>query len=365
MRKFLIYIMCLGLLLPSVSSAAEIIVSERTAMTVNDVEDDLYTAGENVSVVNKVGEDLIAAGQKVQVEKEVAQDVVALGQLVRIRGLVGDDVYAAGEGVELNSPGVDDVFMAGSNVTIAQKANVRGDVYVAGQTITIMGKVEGTVRAAGNVVVMKGAVINGDLITRGPSEPVIQEGATVAGTSRHVFDKEAKKQLLTGSSIAMWVQSVMSWFIFGWLLLYLFRKRVGQVVDTVFAKGGKSVGWGFLWLALVLPVFIISLMLVVGMPIGIAVLLTTILLIVLAMATTPIVIGVWTTKYLFKRTDDQLNWQQVLLGAIVFKLVGLIPIVGWLIAVVITVLVMGSWMQILWQMLRGSDKALPAGSEAV
>jgi hypothetical protein len=355
MKKLFIYLVCLGLLMPGFSEAAQFVVKERAVITTNDVDDDLYAAGESVSVVNKVNKDLFAAGQKVEVEEEVAQDVVAVGQLVRVRGAVGDDVYAAGEDVELNAPEVDDVFMAGSTVTIAQKTNVKGDVYAAGQKVTIMGRVEGTVRVAGDVVVVDGAVINGDLITRGPKEPIIEGGATVVGNSRHIEDKGADKPS-AGVSVGMWVQSVVSWFIFGWLLIYLFRKRVKEVVDTAFTKGGKSLGWGFLWILLFLPSVILAMVLVVGIPIGIVILLETFLVIILGMVAAPILVGVWLDKKLLKRENQDLNWQQVLMGVIVYKIVGLIPVVGWLVVMVITVLAMGAWIQVGWRMLRGSNQ---------
>ncbi len=355
MKKLIIILLCLGLIVPVSAKAAQVLVNKGSVFTKADVEDDLYAAGESVSVVNRVGQDLVAAGQKVEVEEGVAQDVVALGQLVRVRGTVGDDVYAAGEDVEVNSPEVDDVFVAGANVTIAQKARVKGNLYAAGQKITIMGRVEGTVRAAGEVVVTQGAVISGDLITRGPNEPVVEEGATVAGAKRHTSGKNIEK-VSPGAIISRWVQSVVSWFVFGMLLLYLFRNSAKKVVATVFNKSGKSLGWGFLWLVLFLPAVILSMILVVSLPIGMAVLITTILIGILAMASAPIVVGAWTNKYLFKREGEELKWQHVLLGAIVYQTVSFVPIIGWLIVIVVLILIMGSWIQVLWQLLRGNEK---------
>ena len=72
------------------------------------------------------------------------------------------------------------------------------------------------------------------------------------------------------------------------------------------------------------------------------------LLIFLASGLTSIVFGSWLIKVVKKQSEYKINWQVVVIGVIVLKLVVLIPFVGWLIGFIF----------ILWGIIWGISSIL-------
>jgi len=217
--------------------------------------------------------------------------------------------------------------------------------------VTIAGTVRGDVKIKGdNTVIKSGAVIEGDLMTYGERGPIIEDGATVNGERKH-YAGEAKRIGAHGS-VAGWVSSVLAWFVLGLVLLYLVPQFTKKVTETALKRSSKSLLVGTLWALLFIPAVVLLMITVIGMPLAIIVFLLTIAFLMLAVAWSMVLAGVWIMNKISKTGSAEVSWQHVLLGAVIYKVVKLIPVIGWPIAVILTLLSLGALLWTGWKLFR-------------
>jgi hypothetical protein len=348
LQKILLLVTSFGLIAPLSVGAATFLTSEEEVSIPEALTDDLYIAGNGVSIDKDVSDDVFAGGQSVKIDANIGQDVFAGGNSVRITGTVGDDVFAGGEIVEINVASVDDVFAGGNRVEISKDTVVNGDVFAGGQTVTIAGNVKGNVKIGGDTMIIKsGAVIEGALDTYGEKEPRIEAGATISGERKHHVKVAAAVKNKT--SVSWWVTSVLTWFVVGLVLIYLVPQLTNKVTETALKSSGKSLLIGAVWALLFLPVVILLMITVVGIPLAFILLLLTIVFFMLAIAYAMILIGVWTMKKISKTESEKVSWQHVLLGVVIYKVITLIPIIGWLVGFILVLLSLGA---LIWTDLK-------------
>jgi len=93
--------------------------------------------GENV-VIGKdevINDDLFVAGETVTVDGTVNGDLIAAGRTVIINGKVTGNVVAAGAGVTVNGEVGYDLFAGGAVVAIGPKARIKYNAYTAGASV--------------------------------------------------------------------------------------------------------------------------------------------------------------------------------------------------------------------------------------
>jgi hypothetical protein len=342
------------LVVPSGVQAALFLGGENLQETTEEVEGDLFVAANTVAVLHRVRDDIFAAGERVSIGAAAGGDIFAAGNGVTITGQPGDDILAAGNDIRISAPNADDVMAAGATVEITAK-EVRGDVYAAGQNIVISGTIAGSVRAAGEIVrVAAGTTIGGDLITYGVDQPIIEDGVTVTGETRH-HRTEPREEIRGGVLIAGWVRSVAAWFVAGLVLIVLLRGAAGDVVHRTLDHSGRSLGIGAVAAAVVLPACIILAITVVGLPLAFLVMFLTGAHVIAAHALAAVALGVWLfVRLRGEKAQAAIRWQHILLGVIVLKTVTLLPVIGWLAGLAITLMAWGALLDTLWVRLRQS-----------
>jgi cytoskeletal protein CcmA (bactofilin family) len=128
-----------------------------------------------------------------------------------VTGVVGDDLRAGGGQVIVNGLVTDQAILAGGTVVLGSEGAVAGRMWVAGNSVDVLGQVGGNLRitaasariggriegnvevAARSITIEPGAIIAGDLVWRSDAEPVIAEDAQILGTiagSTPAFDDE-------------------------------------------------------------------------------------------------------------------------------------------------------------------------------
>ncbi len=189
----------IGLALPAAAAEIEssdlLIITEGTVFT-----GDLYAAANRVLVRGTIEGDLFAlAGQEVNIEGEVTGSVTALAPEVRVSGVIGGslrvaspsveisgevgrDVVAVAFGIELQSGGEvgADLIMWAWNA--ASHGSVTEDVKGSQRTLDLSGDVAGNIRvSAGRVNVVDALQVRGDLTYRSADEAVGIDLAEVDG----------------------------------------------------------------------------------------------------------------------------------------------------------------------------------------
>ena len=173
------------------------------------IDDDLFIAGNTVVVEGTVMGDVYAAGNNVRITGNVTGDVFAAGGTVDVSGNVGQDVLIAGGSLNIRGAKIGDgLTMAGGNIFVSNDASVSGGLIFGGGNVNIDSPINrgvvgggGMVNlnnrvgksayiGAGNLNLGSGAIINGDLVFSGENDPVLAEGASVAGQISKIWPEK-------------------------------------------------------------------------------------------------------------------------------------------------------------------------------
>ena len=141
------------------------------------IDDDLFVAGNSVTIAGTVTGDILAAGQAVRITGPVGGSVMAAGQDVRVTGDVAGSVRVAGQTVTLGGDVGRNAAAAGQTLLVAETARVQRDLHVAGNIVDVdgvVGRNAGMAAAAGTVRGQIGEELRfeGDTLKLGPSARV-------------------------------------------------------------------------------------------------------------------------------------------------------------------------------------------------
>lgn len=124
------------------------------------INDDLFVAGETVTVDGTVNGDLFAAGRTVIINGKVAGNVLAAGSIVAINGEVGYDVFAAGAAVTLGSDARvgHNAYTAGAGVESQAGSQIGGSLFIGAGQGLVSGQVARDLLAGVGRLRLEGAV---------------------------------------------------------------------------------------------------------------------------------------------------------------------------------------------------------------
>lgn len=332
----------LALFLPLAAAHAD---DQRTVMA-GDFDDDLYLAGEDVTVNARIDGDVLAAGGHVLIANSVAGDVAATGGQVVIDARVGDDVRAAGGRVSLNGLILGDAIAAGGHVSLTKTATVGGRAWLAGGTVEVEGNIEGELRAAGSEVILSGAVdgdarvyakslkvlpdarIMGRLDYYGPTDASIAPEAMIGAFTHHPLGDSLEPEEEDGRSFALMFYFIMG--ITGIVLYLIFPYFALGAMRTLGTRPGASLMLGLAALFALPPVAILLMMTLVGVLIGLLLLGFYVLLLLAGFLTGMLFVGDRLLRLL--RYGEDVRYSKRLLSLIaallILWLIGFIPIAG-------------------------------------
>jgi hypothetical protein len=282
--------------------------------------------------------DLLAAGGQVLVRGEVNGDARASGGQVRVTGSVGEDLIAAGGRVQLSSRG-----------------RLGGDLIFASGTTTIAGDV------AGSVLGTTGDYNNtGDV---GGSEKINVAQREKPTTEERVLDA---------------VRDLITLLLVGLLIISLAPRVVGAAERTLRSRWPVALGVGVLSLfglilGLVVLIVILGLLALVFGLLGfgpltavlillavLAVFLVVVFLVVLGNWVAPTLVSVWLVQLVLRRPAGSRRWpvEALALGALVLTLLGLIPVLEWLVDLLVFFLGLGVLALLVWGRMRRKPAAV-------
>jgi hypothetical protein len=234
-----------------------------------------------------------------------------------------------------------DLVIVDGPVTVAGR--VKGDVVAVNGTATISGSVDGdVVSIAKQARLLPGARVDGDLIYA-DKKPVVAPGATVTGEVRKEnFRWDAA--FGWGARIIWWLIVSISTLVLG-LVLLAFAPRAAEAAWVVSQeRTGLACAWAaglFFGLPIVAVLVMIT---VVGLPLGLALLLALVPL---------MLIGYVTSCYLFGRIvrGGKRDWGRMLtflVGWAAARVVALIPFAGGLLWVAASAFGLGVLLLTAW-----------------
>lgn len=372
MKKFLKYlVVVLVFAVPAISFALDFRAGEQTSVgkeerVTNDVymgggsvtsagniNGDLLTAGGNVVVSGDVGADANVAGGNINILSNVADDVRVAGGTVVITGKVGGDLLVGGGQVNVSGAGVGgDAAIAGGNVRL--DAPVKGKLFVAGGNIYINSAISGDVKIeADKVTLGKDAFISGNLTYKSPKALVTEDGAVVKGKISY---EPRTKKMIPEATLAAIFSAMLLWKFFALLACaltigLLFRRWSREIVAVATKRPIFELGRGVLVLVAMPAISVLLFVTLVGIPFGIVGLLGFVIVMLFSWIVTPIIVGSVVYKYFSKR-EVEVSWKTILLGVVIYTLIGIIPFIGALAQILLTYITLGSLVALKLRVLR-------------
>lgn len=352
----------------------------RTVTINKPVYEDLYIAAGTITINAPIHGDLIVAGGTIYINDTIMKDLLLAGGNIRINGFIADDIRCAGGELTILKNIGGDLVITGGRVDISPSVQIEGGLLISGGEVTANGVVRGEVRSAAGNLIFNGTAlqnfdsrcdkltINGSI--RGNSvlaarQIIIGENAGFTGDVRYwnkagnlnfrqtiqkgraVYDptlefQTSKWYYLEHTSLLGLIWYLATVFIFILLLQYLFSSTFTKAGSTVDHSLFRSLGFGLLFFIAV-PVAIVALLVtIIGIPVGLILMMCYILLVLLATVISSLVFANWYNNR-FKR-----NWTywQITGSAfgtfILVKLVGLTPLLGWLVMILVASVAFGA-----------------------
>ena len=244
------------------------------------VDDDLYLFGGGAEVDGVVTGDVVVSAGTLDVDGRVEGSVAAAAGTVEIRGEVGRSLRATAGTVRVLGAVGGDVVAAGGTITIEPGATVGGDVVVAGGEVEVRGEVAGEVRGNVGTLTIAGPVggdvrvsadrvrlepearLGGALRYRSHDDAEIASDAVVAGPTV----RRAPSRFVPGDNLQVWLGSAIFRLLCGLVS--------GVVVVLVMPRAAAAIADGLR--SAPLTPFLMGLSLLIFVPLGIAVLLLTV-----------------------------------------------------------------------------------------
>jgi cytoskeletal protein CcmA (bactofilin family) len=366
---FFIFLTVLALLLFGAAQSGFALIarsSESIQISADEVlDEDLYLAGNSISVEGTVRGNLYAAGQTVAVSGNVSGNVVVFSQKAVLSGRVGEGVKAFGQSVTVSGDVAGDVIVAGNAVYLdktmkldgdaiiaARKwkadGQIKGEVLGAGRTVTISGPVNGNVRlAVSSLTIASTAHIGGSLMYVSQNEAAVQPGSRIDGSvSRRTPEfKERLKEIfpfLIVAGITAKIFGFLMAVVVGLVVVLLFPKWVWSATDSIAEKPGACVGWGALILFATPGGILVAAFTVAGISLAVI----TLFVYLIAVYMSQIVVGALIGRLIIGRNKTSENrgilFGAFVLGMFLIRLFRFIPVFGSLICVVAALFGLGS-----------------------
>jgi len=360
-KKILGGVLLLSVVGPLSVLGAELRFGEQPSVSAKEnITEDIYLAGSNVYASGPVAGDIISAGGTIVISGASLGDELLIGGNISILGDVADDLRAVGGNIVVTGNVGGDVAVAGGQIHLAGK-NITGDVIVGGGTVRIDSPVGGDVRIAGSDVTIN-AVVNGSIEVWGeklalgpdamilgkltyhaPKEMNLKAGQVLGGID-YIAPKETEKQAknaMTGIVASGLIFKLLMSLFSAMLIGLLFKRFSSDVARRALEAPLMQMGKGFLALIAIPIASIILFFTLVGIPFGFLGIFGYIVLVISTALFTPVLAGVMIDKYIWKNSSYEITWQSIFAGAVLFFILGLIPVFGWLACFLLFLLSLG------------------------
>ena len=260
----------------------------------------------------------------------------------------GDDQIVISGDVDIpEGQTLDDVLVIDGHVNVAGR--VTGELIAVSAPMRVTGTVEGDVVAlTDRAVIATGARIEGDLIYA-DKRPRVADGAIVEGETRRIDVDEVTEPFgAFATRIAVWLAFSFSSLALGLLLLWLAPRALEAALWTARTSTGPAIGMG-LAVFFGLPVAaLLSIVTLVGIPLGIVFLLALLPLYAIGYTTSAWVLG----RALVRPPAGRAL--AFLAGWGILRALALVPVLGGLVWFGAAVFGLGALTVALWHSRRGA-----------
>lgn len=340
-----------------------------------DRDDMQFLAGRAVTVTATSPDDVFAAGRTVDFRNAEVGTVFVAGATVSISGGSIADLIGAAGALTIDGRVEDDVMAAARTLVVGPDGVVAGDARIAAETLVVRGRIVHSIRAAARTVTLDGVVegkvdllaetivigpnarIAGDLVYRSRQEPQIAEGAVIQGKVRRLELELPNLRRILFALIGIGIFLALSWLTAIIVLLLAVQIAFSSfgidAATRAVARPLPNFARGLALLLVGSVLAVVSILSVVGMPIGFAVLTAIALGKLFALAAGSLAIGLGVRRLM--RTGDpggasQAGW--LIAGFFVLLALFFVPWVGGLAVALVLTTAFGAVTAELWDRLR-------------
>lgn len=368
--KLFFAVVCVSLLVVPVTFAR--IVSQNASpytLAVDEVvDDDVLVAAESVTIAGTVHGDVYAAAERVVISGTVNGDVYAAGAVVEITGTVAEDVIAAGGTVIVRAASIgDSLITAGGTVSVSDDVTIAGGFIFGGGSVGSNASVgRGMYGAAGsfdfNGTVEKDAWLSLSTLTAGDDATIagdlsysvgqdtgLPESLTVHGAIHYIdpvpytsdWERFDTRGVFEGMSIGYHLWSYAAALLIGFMFLHFFGDVARNVALTMRNRFWGSLGWGIVVMFGTMPVIIVVMLTVVGIPLGLLLMGLFFLEIYFAKIFVGVLYGSFISEKMLKSPSYN-KFVLFALGLGLYYVIGLVPFVNTAQMIIATILTLGS-----------------------
>ncbi|MEY3471309.1 MAG: hypothetical protein RLZZ223_659 [Candidatus Parcubacteria bacterium] len=380
MNKQLILSLIIPFLIITPSASALMLDAGDTVSPQQKVEGDAYLAAENINIQNPIEGDAIIAGGLINIDSNITQDAIIVGDKVNINQEIGDDIRAAASTVAINANVKGDLIVFAEKLIINQSSTISGDIIAFVSQLQLDGTVNGNIKIASTSTSIKGTVLGDTKIQtanfnlegrlEGKTEFTatkntrILEAARFGGSLNYGTPKELSlapnleqgviakydPELIQNQNIVKRLFSVNLVFrlfsaalVIGLLFIFV-RKFVFKATQKLNTKADafRALGYGAILYLAPIPISILFIITIVGIPIGILIAVSYLSLLFFSQSIASFVAAQWLhQKHQFGK--DQYQVYLIALGIyIVLYLLDSVPILGGLIKLIILYITLGT-----------------------
>lgn len=353
MRKWLLSFIALTLSIGLMTSCAQAfdILKPNTASNVR------------VEAGNIIKGAALGAGSDVSIRGALENDAFLAGNAVSVDGTVGGNAVLAGRSVNITGTIEGDLFVAAESVIIDHQANIKGDVLAFASSIDQNGSVGGKVQLYANAAHLNGSVtgpvtVKAETLSLGSNarlagalsgtvgKPFERDAAaTVAGPIDVNTDATTSTASPVSSQTTDILSSIYSYLVLlvaGFILLLAAPKLVAALRNLAYQTPGQQFIVGFLSLMIVPAIFVVSLILILTAPIGLA----EIALFTITALLGSVIASLWVGDLITRQQWSP--FAALALGGAVLRIIGLVPLLGTLFSFAAWTIGFGAVLNGLW-----------------
>ncbi|MCF7871862.1 hypothetical protein K9L97_02405 [Candidatus Woesearchaeota archaeon] len=357
--KKLMFILLMLILANSVSALSADNFVVESSFNVNDsFRDNLYVISDDLVVQEDVLGDLYALSGNILLNGTINDDFVGLTENALIIGNIGGDLRFIGGDLVVSGTVFKEVLTFAESVVFEESADVGGTVWINALRINLNGNYDGSVKIDGENVVLNG-VFSDDVYVNARylsvdenslflgdvylSDNLVIDNSLVKGDVYNFtyegFLSDFSKYTF---GIFEWFLTLVTIFVTGVVFLLVSRDFSSRLNVTLMQRPLYSFLIGLASIILIPVVGFALLFSVVGLPLSFILFAVYGILFLLSG-----VVGAWYLGGLLIRlfTSEDYKYVKMFLGSIIFMVVILIPILGVLIWVILSIMAFGSFIR--------------------
>jgi hypothetical protein len=296
--------------------------------------DDVFMAGERVSVTGDITGSAHLAGREVAMDGEAGGDVYAIGEEVTLRADVAGDATVAGRAVSVAGVG-GDLRIAGSEVSVG--GDVAGYAMVAGEDVSFGAAVAGDVSLSAKRVDWGDAASVGGRLILYEEEPgaldVPERVVPADRIERHEIEEwEGPRAPSLGRAIAGFLLGVIVVAALAALIAALVPERLAETRRQVLAHPFRTLWLGFLTQSAVIGAGVLFALTIIGILLTPAMAALALAVGFAGYVVAAYAFGVGLLLAVGREEPDSIGDRALAagVGALVAGIAGLVPFLGWL-----------------------------------